>query len=73
MSINFIWPRRKDISRSYYNATVTALRFMYLETLKRDWSIERLPYAKREHRLPVVLSRADVPASRLPRRRDPAE
>ena len=44
--------RRKDISWSYYNATVTALRFMYLQTLKRDWSIERLPYAKREHHLP---------------------
>ena len=52
--------RRKDVSWSYYNATVTALRFMYLKTLKRDWSIERLPHAKREHHLPVVLSRAEV-------------
>lgn len=52
--------RREDISWSYYNATVTALRFMYLKTLGRDWSIERLPYAKREYRLPVVLSRAEV-------------
>ena len=52
--------RRKDISTSYYNATVTALRFMYLQTLERDWSIERLPYGRREHRLPVVLSRAEV-------------
>jgi hypothetical protein len=52
--------RRKDVSWSYYNATVTALRFMYLKTLKREWSIERLPHAKREHRLPVVLSRGEV-------------
>ena len=52
--------RRKDISTSYYNSTVTALRFMYLQTLGRDWSIERLPYARREHRLPVVLSRQEV-------------
>ena len=52
--------RRKDISVSYYNSTVTALRFMYLETLGRDWSIERLPYGRREHRLPVVLSRQEV-------------
>ena len=52
--------RRKDISVSYYNATVTALRFMYLQTLDRDWSIERLPYGRREHRLPVVLSRQEV-------------
>jgi integrase/recombinase XerD len=52
--------RRKDISTSYYNSTVTALRFMYLQTLGRDWSIERLPYARREHHLPVVLSRQEV-------------
>lgn len=52
--------RRKDVSWSYYNSTVTALRFMYLQTLKRDWSIDRLPYAKREHRLPIVLSRQEV-------------
>ena len=52
--------QRKDISTSYYNATVTALRFMYLQTLGRDWSIERLPYGRREHPLPVVLSREEV-------------
>jgi len=52
--------QRKDISSSYYNSTVTALRFMYLQTLGRDWSIERLPYGRREHRLPVVLSRQEV-------------
>ncbi len=51
---------RKDISASYYNATVTALRFLYLQTLERDWSIDRLPYGRREHRLPVVLSRQEV-------------
>ncbi len=51
---------RKDISASYYNSTVTALRFMYLETLGRDWSIDRLPYGRREYRLPVVLSRQEV-------------
>jgi integrase/recombinase XerD len=51
---------RKDISVGYYNATVTALRFLYLQTLKRDWSIDRLPYGRREHRLPVVLSRQEV-------------
>lgn len=52
--------RRKDISTSYYNATVTALRFLYLQTLNRDWAIQRLPYGRREHRLPVVLSRSEV-------------
>jgi site-specific recombinase XerD len=52
--------QRRDISWSYYNSTVTALRFMYLQVLHRDWPIERLPYAKREHLLPVVLSRSEV-------------
>jgi site-specific recombinase XerD len=51
---------RNDISASYYNSTVTAMRFMYLQTLGRDWSIERLPYGRREYRLPVVLSRQEV-------------
>ena len=46
--------RRKDISTSYYNATVTALRFMYLQTLGHDWSIERLSHGRRDHRLPVA-------------------
>ena len=36
------------------------VRFMYLQTLQRDWPIERLPYAKREQLLPVVLSRREV-------------
>ena len=52
--------QRKDISASYYNSTITALRFLYLQTLGRDWSIDRLPYGRREHRLPVVLSRQEV-------------
>lgn len=52
--------KRKDISTSYYNSTVTALRFLYLQTLERDWEIERLPYARRDHPLPVVLSRQEV-------------
>lgn len=52
--------KREDISASYYNSTVTALRFLYLQVLGRDWSIERLPYGRREHPLPVVLSRQEV-------------
>ena len=52
--------KRKDISTSYYNATVTALRFLYLQTLEHDWEIERLPYGRRDHPLPVVLSRQEV-------------
>ena len=52
--------KRTDITAAYYNSTVTALRFLYLKTLGRDWSIDRLPYGRREHPLPVVLSRQEV-------------
>jgi site-specific recombinase XerD len=52
--------KRTDITAAYYNSSVTALRFLYLQTLGRDWSIERLPYGRREHPLPVVLSRQEV-------------
>ena len=59
-SINRLQAKRTDITASYYNSTVTALRFLYLQALGRDWKIERLPYGRREHPLPVVLSRQEV-------------
>ena len=52
--------KRNDISAAYYNSSVTAIRFLFLQTLRRDWSIQRLPYGRREHPLPVVLSRQEV-------------
>ncbi len=38
----------------------SALRFLYRNTLQKDWVVERIPYPKPERRLPVVLSREDV-------------
>ena len=52
--------RRDRISWSYYNHTVSAIRFLYREALRRDWPTEELPYARRGRRLPVVLSRQEV-------------
>jgi site-specific recombinase XerD len=37
-----------------------ALRFLYHKTLHVDWSIERIPLPKEEHKLPVELSQAEV-------------
>jgi site-specific recombinase XerD len=37
-----------------------ALRFLYFKTLKVDWSIEHIPLAKQEQKLPVVLSPAEI-------------
>lgn len=50
----------KKLSASTLNVTVCALRFLYKATLKRDWDIERIPHARREKKLPVVLSPAEV-------------
>lgn len=43
-----------------FNLTVCALRFIYRVTLRRDWTVERLPYGKRGRRLPCVLSQEEV-------------
>jgi integrase len=39
---------------------LSALRFFFIKTLKRKWSVEETPYPKRAIRLPDVLSRGEV-------------
>jgi len=51
---------QKGLSPSSLNVTVCALRFLYRTTLKRDWDIELIPYAKKPKKLPVVLSPGEV-------------
>lgn len=50
----------KKLAPSSLNVTVCALRFLYGVTLRRDWNIQLIPYAKRPRKLPVVLSRNEV-------------
>lgn len=50
----------KGVSVAYSNVAVCALRFLYRVTLQRDWDFRRIPHAKREKRLPRVLSREEV-------------
>ena len=50
----------RRLSWSSLNITVCALRFLYGTTLDKDWVIERIPYAKPEKALPVVLSPREV-------------
>ena len=50
----------KRVSRSAFNQTVCALRFLYRITLERPETIARLPYARREKRLPAILSPDEV-------------
>jgi integrase/recombinase XerD len=49
-----------DTSWGIFNQTVSALRFLYRVTLKRNWPLDRLPYGKRPRRLPCVLSQHEV-------------
>lgn len=52
-----IWLREhKHASATFANQTVCALRFFYREVLGRSEEVERIAYARRERRLPVVLS-----------------
>src|SRR5690348_16620194 len=37
-----------------------ALRFLYIQTLKRPWSIADTPYPKKRHCLPTILSQEEV-------------
>ena len=37
-----------------------ALRFFYIQTLKRRWSIADTPYPKKRYRLPTILSQEEV-------------
>jgi len=37
-----------------------ALRFFYVKTLRKAWSIAETPYPKKTHRLPTILSQEEV-------------
>lgn len=39
---------------------LSALRFFFIKTMKRRWTVEETPYPKRPIRLPAVLSREEV-------------
>ena len=50
----------RKVSVSSRLVAITALRFLYGVTLKRDRFIEMLPTPRKEHYLPVILSPAEV-------------
>jgi integrase/recombinase XerD len=39
---------------------LAALRFFYIKTLKKAWSIVETPYPKKTHRLLTILSQEEV-------------
>jgi len=52
--------QEKKFSSSSINVTASALRFLYKVTLGCKWDIEKIHFARREKKLPVVLSPEEV-------------
>jgi len=52
--------KEKNVSWALLNQTVCALRFLYYQTLKKDWPVHHIPYAKKPSELPVVLSQREI-------------
>jgi len=50
----------KQCSFSSLNQTTSALRFFYQRTLGKTWAVDRIPYAKKPKRLPLVLTQDEV-------------
>ena len=54
--------KEKNASRSTCIQVVCALRFFYTHTLHQKVPIERIPFPRRERKLPLILSRDEVKA-----------
>jgi integrase/recombinase XerD len=54
--------KEKKVSTSTCVLMVCALRFFYTHTLHRKVAIERIPFPRRERKLPLILSREEVKA-----------
>ncbi len=52
----------KRVKLSTYIQAICGLRFFYSHTLNRKIDIERIPFPRREKRLPLILSREEVKA-----------
>ena len=50
----------EKVSWSLFNQVTSALRFFYREILERSEVAARIPYGRRERKLPVVLSREEL-------------
>jgi len=51
---------QRGVSPSHLNVTVSALKFLYSMTLGCQWKVERIPYARRESKLPVIPSKEEL-------------
>jgi integrase/recombinase XerD len=51
---------KRKLSPGSVTNHLCALRFFYIQTLKKPWSIADTPYPKKTHRLPTILSQEEV-------------
>ena len=54
------WFRQRKLDPNTVNQRLAALRFFFIKTLKKPWSVADTPYPKRVQRLPTVLSQEEV-------------
>jgi integrase/recombinase XerD len=54
--------KEKEVALPTYIQIVSALRFLYTNTLHRQVSIERIPFPRYERKLPIIMSREEVRA-----------
>jgi integrase/recombinase XerD len=54
--------KEKGVALPTYIQVVSALRFLYTNTLHRQIGIERIPYPRYEKKLPIIMSREEVRA-----------
>src|ERR1700731_336386 len=52
--------QKRKLSANSVGQHLAALRFFYIKTLRRAWSIADTPYPKKSRRLPTILSREEV-------------
>jgi len=52
--------QKRKLSPNSVGRYLAALRFFYIKTLRKAWSIAETPYPKKIHRLPTILSREEV-------------
>jgi site-specific recombinase XerD len=52
--------QKRKLSPGTVAVRLAALRFFYIKTLKKAWSIAETPYPKRARHLPVILSQEEV-------------
>src|SRR5450755_1548817 len=52
--------QKRKLSPGTVSIRLAALRFFYVKTLRKSWSITETPYPKKAHRLPTILSQEEV-------------